>query len=63
MAEGSRRIQGQERARLAKQLAKEYERGQSIRQLSGQHDLSIGTVRRLLLEQGVTFRARGGADR
>lgn len=57
------RIQGPERARLAKQLAQEYEGGRSIRELGAKYGLSIGVVRRLLTERGVTFRGRGGANR
>lgn len=58
-----RRIKGSERMRLGKQLAREYKRGQSIRQLAKKHGLSYGVVYRLLIEQGVELRPRGGVNR
>jgi hypothetical protein len=58
-----RRLEGPERVRWGKRLAREYERGYSIRGLCDKHDLSFGVIRRLLIEQEVTFRGPGGDNR
>ena len=57
------RLGGDQRQRLGAQLLAEYEAGASIRQLCAKHGYSIGRVRRLLEEAGVSFRSRGGATR
>lgn len=58
-----KRLTGPERASMAALLAKEYEAGESIRQLAVKHGTSIGRTRNLLVEAGVSFRTRGGATR
>lgn len=55
-----RRLSGDERSSEAKRLAELYGRGRSIRELAAEGDHSIGRVRALLIEAGVTFRPRGG---
>jgi hypothetical protein len=57
------RITGPERVKLGRALLAEYDKGASIRQLAARHGRSIGSVRRLLIDAGVTFRSRGGATR
>lgn len=54
------RLKGEERARTARALAKEYDAGASIRAVASSADLSYGTARMLLLEAKVTLRGRGG---
>lgn len=55
------RLRGESRASVAQHLLARYEDGQSIRQICSETGYSIGRVRRLLEEAGVTFRGRGGA--
>lgn len=57
------RIVGSARTVLAADLRRQYEGGTSIRALADHLGRSYGFVHRLLAEQGVTFRARGGATR
>ncbi len=57
------RLAGPEREKLGEQLLQDYDKGNSIRDLAVQYDLSIGLARNLLLESGVQFRSRGGATR
>lgn len=54
------RLPDAERRKLGAELRKWYEAGRSVRQLSAETGYSIGRVRRLLIESGVTFRPRGG---
>ena len=54
------RIKGSQRAEVARELLRRYEGGRSIRQLCAESGYSIGRVRGLLKEAGVTFRRRGG---
>lgn len=57
------RVTGEERAELARELAARYRAGDSIRELAEHAGRSYGFVHRLLLEQGVQLRGRGGATR
>ena len=57
-----RRITGQERQALGKQLAARYEKGASIRALAESTGRSYGFVHRLLSDGGVELRGRGGAQ-
>ena len=54
------RLTGEARRTAAAELARRYGQGASIRNLSADTRYSIGRVRRLLLDAGVTFRSRGG---
>ena len=58
-----RRIVGQERATLTKDLVKRYSAGASIRTLAADTGRSYGFVHRVLVEGGATMRKRGGARR
>lgn len=55
------RITGAQRKKLATDLKKAYQKGQSIRELAATHGRSYGWVHRVLSESGVTLRGRGGA--
>jgi hypothetical protein len=57
------RITGGERDKLAGDLKKKYDAGQSIRALAESTGRSYGFVHRILSESGVTLRGRGGATR
>jgi predicted transcriptional regulator len=57
------RITGAEREKLAQDLRKKYEQGQSIRLLAESSGRSYGFVHRILSESGTTLRGRGGATR
>lgn len=57
------RVTGAERDRLAADLRKKYDAGQSIRRLAGASGRSYGFVHRMLTESGTTLRGRGGATR
>lgn len=57
------RVTGGERDRLATDLRKKYESGQSIRALAESTGRSYGFVHRILSESGVSLRGRGGATR
>lgn len=54
------RLKGDERQRMARDLARYYDAGASIRALAGEHQMSYGTVRKLLKEARVRLRGRGG---
>ncbi len=58
-----KRITGSDRARLAKSFKKQYTGGASIRELADQTGRSYGFVHRLLIDEGVELRGRGGATR
>ena len=58
--ERSRRISGEERALLVKQLVTGYRAGESIRALSVAVNRSYGFVHRVLAEAQVPMRKRGG---
>jgi hypothetical protein len=57
------RVTGAERDRLAADLRKKYDGGQSIRTLAAASGRSYGFVHRMLSESGATLRGRGGATR
>ena len=57
------RVTGAERDRLANDLRKKYDAGQSIRMLAAASGRSYGFVHRMLSESGATLRGRGGATR
>ncbi|MDQ1689057.1 MAG: hypothetical protein QOK42_2032 [Frankiaceae bacterium] len=57
------RITGGERDKLAGDLRKKYDAGQSIRALAESTGRSYGFVHRILSESGATLRGRGGATR
>ena len=62
-APASNRVTGDDRTSLASVLAAEYAAGASIRALAEKNGRSYGFVHRLLKEQAVTFRGRGGPNR
>ena len=53
------RLTGNDRARLAKQLAGKYTGGATVRELMDETGFSYGRVYRLLEEGGATMRRRG----
>jgi hypothetical protein len=57
------RVTGGERDKLAEDLKKRYEDGESIRLLAESSGRSYGFVHRILNESGATLRGRGGATR
>ncbi len=57
------RIVGAERDKLATDLKKKYEKGESIRALAESTGRSYGFVHRVLSDSGVALRGRGGATR
>ena len=57
------RVTGADRSKLATDLKKRYDAGESIRSLASATGRSYGFVHRILTETGVTLRGRGGATR
>jgi hypothetical protein len=57
------RVTGADRAKLASDLKKRYDAGESIRSLAASTGRSYGFVHRILSENGVSLRGRGGATR
>jgi hypothetical protein len=57
------RITGQDRAKLAGELTKKYSQGASIRALAEEMGRSYGFIHRILTENEVSLRSRGGATR
>ena len=57
------RVTGADRTKLASDLKKRYDGGESIRSLATSTNRSYGFVHRLLSESGATLRSRGGANR
>ncbi len=57
------RVVGADRAKLAADLRKRYDAGESIRSLAASTGRSYGFVHRILTENGVSLRGRGGATR
>jgi hypothetical protein len=57
------RITGTERDRLAGDLRRKYDSGQSIRALAQSTGRSYGFIHRILSESGTSLRGRGGATR
>ena len=62
LKKGSRVI-GNERDKLAGELRRRYDGGQSIRALAESTGRSYGFVHRILSETGTSLRGRGGATR
>ncbi len=57
------RITGSDRNKLAAELTKKYASGESIRSLAESTGRSYGFVHRILTENDVQLRGRGGATR
>lgn len=57
------RITGEDRTKLAGELTKKYSQGASIRALAEETGRSYGFVHRILTENEVALRSRGGATR
>jgi hypothetical protein len=57
------RVTGADRAKLASDLKKRYNSGESIRSLAASTGRSYGFIHRILSENGVALRGRGGATR
>jgi hypothetical protein len=57
------RVTGNERDKLAGDLRRKYENGQSIRALAESTGRSYGFIHRILSESGTALRGRGGATR
>ena len=57
------RVTGSDRTKLATDLKKRYDSGESIRALAATTGRSYGFVHRILTENGVSLRGRGGATR
>jgi hypothetical protein len=57
------RVTGADRTKLASDLKKSYDGGESIRSLAAATGRSYGFVHRILTETGVSLRGRGGATR
>jgi hypothetical protein len=58
-----RRVTGNERASLARDLTRRYAAGESIRALAEATGRSYGFVHRVLTESGTSLRGRGGSTR
>lgn len=61
--EKNRNVTGRARAQLAADLKARYEQGATLRALRDYTGRSYGFVHRLLTEQGVVLRSRGGNTR
>jgi hypothetical protein len=57
------RVTGADRSKLATDLKKRYDGGESIRALANATGRSYGFIHRILTETGVTLRGRGGPTR
>jgi hypothetical protein len=57
------RVTGADRGKLATELGKRYEAGESIRSLAASSGRSYGFVQRILTETGVRLRGRSGSTR
>lgn len=57
------RVTGAERDKLASDLRKKYDSGESIRSLAESSGRSYGFIHRILSENGTSLRGRGGATR
>lgn len=57
------RVTGGDRDRLAADLRRKYDSGESIRALASSTGRSYGFVHRILSESGTSLRGRGGATR
>ena len=54
------RLSGSERVKVATQMARDYNKGLSVRDLASKYGTSLGRVRRLLIDAEIEFRPRGG---
>jgi Helix-turn-helix domain len=63
IAKKGARITGPDRSKLAGELKKKYSSGASIRALAEETGRSYGFVHRILTENEVELRGRGGATR
>ena len=57
------RVTGGDRAKMAGDLKKRYDGGESIRTLAAESGRSYGFVHRILSESSTSLRGRGGATR
>jgi hypothetical protein len=57
------RVTGADRSKLAADLKNRYDAGESIRSLASSTGRSYGFIHRILTENGVNLRGRGGATR
>ena len=57
------RVTGADRSKLAADLKNRYDAGESIRSLASSTGRSYGFIHRILTENGVSLRGRGGATR
>jgi hypothetical protein len=57
------RVTGADRSKLATDLKARYDAGESIRSLATATGRSYGFIHRILSENGVALRGRGGATR
>jgi len=57
------RVTGSDRSRMASDLKSRYDSGESIRALALATGRSYGFIHRMLTEQGVALRGRGGSTR
>jgi hypothetical protein len=57
------RVTGADRSKLATDLKKRYDGGESIRALANATGRSYGFIHRILTETDVKLRGRGGATR
>ncbi|NNG34304.1 helix-turn-helix domain-containing protein [Nakamurella aerolata] len=57
------RITGTDRSAVTESIRKRYESGESIRSLASDFGRSYGFVHRILTDDGVALRGRGGATR
>jgi hypothetical protein len=57
------RVTGDSRTQLAQNVKRQYDSGESIRDIAESTGRSYGFVHRLLSESGVKLRGRGGATR
>ncbi len=57
------RVTGADRSKLAADLKNRYDAGESIRSLATSTGRSYGFIHRILTENGVSLRGRGGATR
>ena len=57
------RLSADERSIMATSMAEDYNGGMSIRLVGEKYGRSYGAAHRMLSEQGVTLRARGGRSK
>jgi hypothetical protein len=57
------RVTGSDRSKLATDLSRRYDAGESIRSLAASTGRSYGFIHRILTETGVALRGRGGAPK